>query len=98
MQKSDDILPSTDDFFIGLERIFVPIAGKKFEKLAITITKFIAHEYGSQVLLYHVGTDENNAIFEELQKLLTSVKVKVKLEIEPLEKGGNIPQMILKRF
>lgn len=100
MQKNErvDALPSTDDFFIGLENIFFPIAGKKFEKLALTITKFIAHEYGARVMLYHVGSDENKPIFEELINLLKSVKVKVVFESEPLTKGMTIPQMIIRRY
>ncbi len=98
MHKLNEILPSTDDFFIGLEKIFVPIAGKKFEKLALIVTKFIAHEYGSEVLLYHVGSNDQKPIFEEFKNLLTSVKIKLKFEIEPIKKGQSISKMILKRF
>lgn len=98
MQKFDDSIPSTDDFFIGLEKIFLPIAGRKFEKLAIEITKFIAHEYGSHVLLYHVGSDEKNAIIDEFVSTLKSIKVKVDVEIEPIGKGRTIPQMIIRRY
>ncbi len=95
---ADTSMPSTDDFFIGLEQIIVPIAGKKFEKLAITVTKFIAHEYGAHVLLYNVGSDPNKPIFTELVSLLKSVKVKVDFESETLPKDKTIPQMIIRRY
>ena len=99
MQKMiEKNIPSTDDFFIGLEKIIFPIAGKKFEKLAIVITKFIAHEYGATVLLYHVGSDDKKPIFDELIGLLKSVKVKVTFENEPPKKGMTIPQMIIRRY
>ena len=98
MLKDDEPLPSTDDFFIGLEKIIVPIAGKKFEYLAIQITKFIAKEYGAHVLFYHVGSDDQKPIFNEFVNILKSIKVKVDIEFETIGKGKTIPEMVIRRY
>ncbi|MHA2170047.1 MAG: hypothetical protein ACXAB7_09160, partial [Candidatus Kariarchaeaceae archaeon] len=49
----------TDDFFIDLERMLVPVAGLKFETQNWQVSALIARKYNVQVTILHIGKDES---------------------------------------
>ena len=80
-----------DEFFLNLDRILVPIGGKKFECTGLELAFYIAHEYGSHLDLLHIGTDPGENIEGYLEKL-------AKFEIEHdlvIKKGKNPPKAII---
>ena len=80
-----------DEFFLNLDRILVPIGGKKFECTGLELAFYIAHEYGSHLDLLHIGSDPGDSIKGYLEKL-------AKYEIEHdlvIRKGKNIPREII---
>ena len=80
-----------DEFFLNLDRILVPIGGKKFECTGLELAFYIAHEYGSHIDLLHIGSDPGENIKEFLEKL-------AKFEVEHdlvIRKGKNVPKAII---
>jgi len=80
-----------DEFFLNLDRILVPIGGKKFECTGLELAFYIAHEYGSHLDLLHIGTDPGDNIQGYLDKL-------AKFEVEHdlvVRKGKNVPKTII---
>ena len=80
-----------DEFFLNLDRILVPIGGKKFEYTGLELAFYIAHEYGSHLDLLHIGTDPGSNISSYLDKL-------AKFEVEHdliIRKGKNVPKAII---
>ncbi|MHA1303397.1 MAG: universal stress protein [Candidatus Heimdallarchaeaceae archaeon] len=69
-EKISQIHPDfQDEFFISLDRILIPIGGKEFEKTAMDVAFYIAHEYGAKLDLLHVGKDPGTIIDNYLNKL-----------------------------
>ncbi len=80
-----------DEFFLNLDRILVPIGGRKFEFTGLELAFYIAHEYGSHLDLLHIGTDPGTNIKGYLEKL-------AKFEVEHdlvIRKGKNISKAII---
>ncbi|MCE7743259.1 MAG: universal stress protein [Candidatus Heimdallarchaeota archaeon] len=80
-----------DEFFLNLDRILVPIGGRRFECTGLELAFYIAHEYGSHLDLLHIGTDPGKNINGYLKKL-------AKFEVEHdliVRKGKNIPKTII---
>ena len=57
-----------DDFFVQLDKILLPVGGKKFEKMAMDVAFYIAHEYGAKLDILHIGKEPGNTINEFLEK------------------------------
>ncbi|MHA1197936.1 MAG: universal stress protein [Candidatus Heimdallarchaeaceae archaeon] len=80
-----------DEFFLNLDRILVPIGGRRFECTGLELAFYIAHEYGSHLDLLHIGTDPGRNITGYLDKL-------AKFEVDHdlvIRKGKNIPKTII---
>ncbi|UJG43485.1 MAG: universal stress protein [Candidatus Heimdallarchaeum endolithica] len=58
-----------DEFFITLNKILLPLGGKSFEKTAMDVAFYIAHEYGAKLDIIHVGRALNSFIDNYLAKL-----------------------------
>lgn len=58
-----------DEYFLNLNSILVPIAGKEREKLALNVAFYIAHEYGAKIHLLHVGKKIGDVFDDYLKKL-----------------------------
>jgi hypothetical protein len=58
-----------DEFFLNLDKILVPIGGKKFECTGLELAFYISHEYGAKLDLLHIGTDPGSNIDGYLKKL-----------------------------
>jgi len=80
-----------DVYFLNLDRILVPIGGKKFECAGMELAFYIAHEYGAHIDFLHVGSDPGSEIDGYLKKL-------AKFEVEHdliIQKNINVPKTII---
>ncbi len=68
-----------DMFFLNLERILLPLACKKFEKLAIYTAGAIASEYGASITLLHDGKKDPSQYIPELRRMGVKKNIEVRI-------------------
>ncbi|MHA2098867.1 MAG: amino acid permease [Candidatus Kariarchaeaceae archaeon] len=83
----------TDDFFIDLERMLVPIAGEKFETKNWQLSALIARKYGVKVTLLYIGSNKKK--LEKSRGYFDKYNVEYDVIIK---KGNNIPEQIIETY
>ncbi len=58
-----------DEFFISLNKILLPVGGFPFEKTALDVALYIAHEYGARIDILHIGKSTNQLIDDYIEKI-----------------------------
>ena len=97
--KEFNFVDSSDQFFIDLSSILLPIAGKPYETKSIEVAAYLAKKYNVKITLLHVNKNgfQNNAKkgFSNAELILNEYNIKYNLQFR---KGNNIPQEIVNAF
>lgn len=83
----------TDEFFVDLDNMLVPVSGERFETKSWQISALLARKYNVHVTLLHVGEDEK--ILKSAKEVFDKFGVKYETI---LKQGKDVVQIIIDTF